>query len=360
MGLNLPNFVKRSQPALLGIDLSASSVKVVELVPGQKAAMRLQRYAIEPIERGAVTDGNIERPEQVAEALGRAMRRMSTRTREVAMAMPSSAVITKRIALPAGLPEEDYELQVESEASQYIPFAIEEVNLDFQILGPSAADPDEVEVLLAASRKEKVEDRVAVAEMCGLRPVVVDIDSYASRMAVDHVSAFLPNGGQGQIIAVFDIGQMVTGVSIVLNGQTIFEREQSFGGQQLTQDLMRLYGLSPEEAEVKKKTGELPENYQTDVLQPFIEQGVADVARALQFFFTSTPYARVDRIYLIGGSCVVPGLCESIAERTEVPTEILSPFQGMEIADSIRERQLRLDAPALVTACGLALRRFDA
>jgi type IV pilus assembly protein PilM len=360
VGLNLPNFVKRSQPALLGIDLSASSVKVVELVPGQKAAMRLQRYAIEPIERGAVTDGNIERPEQVAEALGRAMRRMSTRTREVAMAMPSSAVITKRIALPAGLPEEDYELQVESEASQYIPFAIEEVNLDFQILGPSAADPDEVEVLLAASRKEKVEDRVAVAEMCGLRPVVVDIDSYASRMAVDHVSAFLPNGGQGQIIAVFDIGQMVTGVSIVLNGQTIFEREQSFGGQQLTQDLMRLYGLSPEEAEVKKKTGELPENYQTDVLQPFIEQGVADVARALQFFFTSTPYARVDRIYLIGGSCVVPGLCESIAERTEVPTEILSPFQGMEIADSIRERQLRLDAPALVTACGLALRRFDA
>ena len=196
--------------------------------------------------------------------------------------------------------------------------------------------------------------------MCGLRPVVVDIDSYASRMAVDHVSAFLPNAGQGQIIAVFDIGQMVTGVSIVLNGQTIFEREQSFGGQQLTQDLMRLYGLSPEEAEVKKKTGELPENYQSDVLQPFIEQGVADVARALQFFFTSTPYARVDRIYLIGGACVVPGLCESIAERTQVATEILSPFQGMEIADSIRERQLRLDAPALVTACGLALRRFDA
>ena len=360
MGLNLPSFVKRSSSALLGIDLSASSVKVVELVPGQKASMRLQRYAIEPIERGAVTDGNIERPEQVAEALGRAMRRMSTRTRDVAMAMPSSAVITKRIALPAGLPEEDYELQVESEANQYIPFAIEEVNLDFQILGPSAADPDEVEVLLAASRKEKVEDRVAVAEMCGLRPVVVDIDSYASRMAVDHVSAFLPNAGQGQIIAIFDIGQMVTGVSIVLNGQTIFEREQSFGGQQLTQDLMRLYGLSPEEAEVKKKTGELPENYQSDVLQPFIEQGVADVARALQFFFTSTPYARVDRIYLIGGACVVPGLCESIAERTQVATEILSPFQGMEIADSIRERQLRLDAPALVTACGLALRRFDA
>ncbi len=360
MGLTLPSFIQRSPSSLLGIDLSPSSVKVVELVPGQKAGIRLQRYAIEPIERGAVTDGNIERPEQVAESLGRAMRRMSTRTRDVALAMPSAAVITKRITLPAGLSEEDYEFQVETEASQYIPFAIEEVNLDFQILGPSAADPEEVDVLLAASRKEKVEDRVAVAEMCGLKPVVVDIDSYASRMAVDHVSAFLPNGGQGQIIAVFDIGQMVTTASIILNGQTIFEREQSFGGQQLTQDLMRLYGLTQEEAEIKKKTGELPENYQTDVLTPFIEQGATDVGRALQFFFTSTPYARVDRIYLCGGSSVVPGLGEAIGERTQVPTEILSPFQGMEVSDSIRERQLRLDAPALVTACGLALRRFDA
>jgi type IV pilus assembly protein PilM len=360
VGLNFPDFFKRSSAGLLGIDISASSVKVVELLPGQKTAIRLERYAIEPIERGAVNDGNVENPELVAAALSRAMRRLGTRTREVALAMPASAVITKRIMLPAGLPEEDYELQVETEASQYIPFAIEEVNLDFQILGPSAIDADEIEVLLAASRKDKVEDRVAVAEMCGLRPVVVDIDSYAARIALEHVASFLPNGGQGQIIAVFDIGQSVTTVSIILNGATLFEREQIFGGQDLTQDLMRLYGLSPEEAELKKRTGELPENYRIDVLEPYIERGVTDITRALQFFFTSTPYSRVDRIYLAGGACIVPGLCEGVSERTQVPAEILSPFQGMEIADSVRERQLRLDAPALVTACGLALRRFDA
>ena len=144
MGLNFPDFFKRSSAGLLGIDISASSVKVVELLPGQKTAIRLERYAIEPIERGAVNDGNVENPELVAAALGRAMRRLGTRTREVALAMPASAVITKRIMLPAGLPEEDYELQVETEASQYIPFAIEEVNLDFQILGPSAIDADEM------------------------------------------------------------------------------------------------------------------------------------------------------------------------------------------------------------------------
>jgi len=360
VALSLPSLARRSSPPLLGIDISSSGVKVVELAPGHKASVCLQRYAIESVERGAIADGNVENPEQVAAALGRALRRMGTRTREVALAMPSSAVITKRITLPAGLSEEEYELQVESEASQYIPFAIEEVNLDFQILGPAAGGTDEVEVLLAASRKEKVEDRVAIIEMCGLKPMVVDVDTYAARAALDQVAGQLPNQGQGMVIAVFDIGSVVTNVSVVLNGQTIFEREQAFGGQHLTQDLVRLYGLTPEEAEVRKKTGDLPENYQADVLQPFVEQGAAEAARALQFFFTSTPYARVDRIYLAGGASVIPGLVEAVADRTGVPTGLLSPFEGMEIADSVREKQLRTDAPALLTACGLAMRRFDA
>ena len=345
---------------MVGVDLSSSSVKVVELVAGKSMPMRLERYAIEAIERGAINDGNIEKPEAVADALTRALRKMNCRTKEAALALPSAAVITKRITLPAGLSEEDYELQVEGEASQYIPFAIDEVNLDFQVLGPSAASDEEVEVLLAASRKEKVEDRVAVAEMAGLRPMVVDAEPYAARMAVDHVSAFLPNNGQGQVIAVFDIGQNTTRLTIVLNNQTIFERDQAFGGGQLTQDIVRLYGLVPEEAELKKKTGELPDNYAGDILAPFVEQGAIDISRALQFFFTSTPYTRVDRIFLAGGSSVVPGLVEAVADRTQVPTEIFTPFQGMEFADSIRERQLRLDAPSLLVASGLAMRRFDA
>ncbi|MGD9942819.1 MAG: pilus assembly protein PilM [Burkholderiaceae bacterium] len=344
---------------MVGIDLSASSVKVVELTKGQRTPMRLERYAIEPIERGAIVDGNIEKTEPVADALLRALRKCNSRAKEAALALPSGAVITKKIMLPAGMREEDYEVQVETEASQYIPFSIDEVNLDFQLLGPASNSEDEVDVLLAASRKEKVDDRVAVAEMAGLRPVVMDVEPYALRAAVDHVTEFLPNNGQGQIIAVFSIGQTTTSLTVVLNRQTIFEREQAFGGQQLTQDLVRLYGLTPEEAEVKKRTGDLPENYQRDLLQPFIEQGTTDIGRALQFFFTSTPYTRVDQIYLAGGSSVVPGLAEAVAERMQVPTEILSPFQGMEVADSIRERQLRADAPSLLIATGLAMRRFD-
>jgi len=353
------NLFRRAAPPLVGIDLSASSVKVVELQQGQRASMRLERYAIEPLERGAIVDGNIEKAEAVADALQRALRKCGSRAREAALALPSGAVITKKIMLPAGLHEEDYEIQVETEASQYIPFPIEEVNLDFQVLGPAAGAEDEVDVLLAASRKEKVDDRVAVAEMAGLRPVVVDVEPYALRAAVDHVVEFLPNKGQGQIIAVFSIGQTITYLTVVLNRQTIFEREQVFGGQQLTQDLVRLYGLTPEEAELKKRTGDLPDNYQRDLLQPFVEQAATDIGRALQFFFTSTPYTRVDQIYLAGGSSVVPGLAEAVAQRTQVPAEILSPFQGMELAGTVRERQLRADAPSLLVATGLAMRRFD-
>ena len=356
----LPNPFKRSAPPLVGVDISPSSVKLVELSLGGKAGMRLERYAIEPIERGAMVDGQVENPALVAEALARAIKKSGCRAKHVALALPSAAVITKRIALPGGLSEEDYELQVESEASQYIPFPIEEVNLDFQVLGEAAGSGDDVAVLIAASRKEKVEDRVAVAEMAGLKAVVMDVEQYAARVAIDHASAFLPGQGAGQVIAVFDIGQSITTLTVSLDGQTVFDREQAFGGSQLTQDVVRLYGLTPEEAEVKKKSGDLPDNFRRDLLAPFIEQAASEASRALQFFFTSTPYTRVDRVLVAGGCAVIEGLVDAIGQRTGVPTELFSPFQGMEFSASIRERQLRVDAPALLVAGGLAMRRFDA
>lgn len=359
MALSLSGLFSKSAPPLVGVDLSSSSVKLVELGRGERQAMKLLRYAIEPIERGAIVDGAIEKPEAVADSLRTALARAGFKGKHVALALPSAAVITKKILLAGDLRDEDYEVQVESEASQYIPFPIEEVNLDFQILGPSESSPEEVEILLAASRREKVDDRVAIAEMAGTTAMIVDVEPYAVRSALDHVTAFLPNAGQGQIVAVVMVGQNATHVSIVLNGQTIFEREQSLGGNQLTQDIVRMYGVTYEEAEQKKRTGDLPDSYDEEILQPFIEQGATDISRTLQFFFTSTPYSRVDQIYLAGGSAVLPGFVEAVRERTQVPTELFTPFQGMEVADSIREAQLRVDAPALMVATGLAMRRFD-
>jgi type IV pilus assembly protein PilM len=359
VGLILPSFLTRTQAPLLGIDFGASSVKVVELAVGRRSTMRLERYAIEPVERGAISDGNVEKPEAVADALIRALRKAGARTKTVALALPSSSVITKRIMLPVGLHDDDYEMQVESEASQYIPFAIEEVNLDFQILGPSAASPEDVDVLLAASRKEKLEDRVVVAEMAGLKPMIMDVEPYAARSSIDHIASLLPDHGQGLILAVFDIGMLSTSLTMVLDGQTIFERQQAFGGNQLTQDIARLYGLTPEEAELRKRSGDLPDNFEGDLLNPFVNQGATEISRALQFFFTSTLHTRIDRIFLAGGGAVTPGLVEAVAQRTKVVTQVLSPFEGMEISSSVREKQLRVDAPAMLVSCGLAMRRFD-
>ncbi len=357
MPFDLP-FSSKSPP-LIGLDIGSSSVKIVELSQAIGGGLRLERYAIEPLPRGAVVDGNIDKIEVVAEAVKRAWRRAGCKIKSVSMALPASAVITKRIALPANLREEELEMQVESEANQYIPFALDEVSLDFQVLGPIPNAPDDVEVLIAASRKEKVEDRMAVAQAAGLKPIVIDVESYAMRSALERLIGQLPNGGEGLVIAVFYVGANTTSVTVMHDGEAIYEREQPFGGQQLTGDIARTYGIPAEEAELKKRSGDLPANYENEVLRPFIDAAATEITRALQFFFTSTPYTRVDQIMLSGGSAVLAGLPEALMERAQVPTSVISPFKGMEISSGVRDKQLRLDAPALLTPCGLAMRRFD-
>jgi type IV pilus assembly protein PilM len=359
LALDLGTLIGKKNAPLVGLDISTSGVKLVELSQAGKNELRLERFASEPLPRGAVVDGNIENIEQVSEAVRRVWKKSGTRAKHVALGMPPASVITKKIILPGGLLEEELELQVETEASQYIPFALEEVSLDFDLIGPAQNSPEDVEVLLAATRKEKVEDRVAVAEAAGLKPLVMDIESYAARAAVDRLMAQLPKGGQGQIVALLQIGTQVTHISILLDGQTIYEREQPFGGNQLTQDIVRAYGLSQEEAEAKKKTGDLPEGYERELLEPFLESAAMEVTRAVQFFFTSTPYTRIDQIFLAGGCAVIPGLVETVAERTKISTSVVSPFKGMQLASSVREKQLRAEAPAYLVACGLAMRRFD-
>ena len=342
---------------LVGIDISTSSVRLVELTQG-KGEIRLERYAAEPLPRGAVVDGNIENMDQVVEAVRRVWKKSGTRAKLAALGMPPASVITKKIILPAGMSEDQLEVQVESEASQYIPFALDEVSLDFDVIGPAANSPEDIEVMLAASRREKVEDRVAIAEASGLKATVMDIESYAARAALDRVTAQLPEAGAGQVVALFQIGAQVTHISVMLDGVTVYEREQPFGGNALTQDIVRSYGMAFDEAESRKKSGDLPDNYGADLLAPFLESAALEVTRAIQFFYTSTPYTKVDQLFLAGGCALLPGLLELVASRTKISSAVISPFKGMQLAPSVRESQLRTDAPAYLVACGLALRRF--
>ena len=359
MDFNFGTLFGHKNPALLGLDISTSGIRLVELSEVGKNMLQLERYASEVLPRGAVVDGNIENLEQVAEAIQRALKKSSTRTRHVALGMPSASVITKKIILPAGSSEDELELQVENEASQYIPFSLDEVSLDFDVLGPAENAPDEIEVLLAATRKEKVEDRVAVAQTANLTPVVMDIESFAAHAAINRLIAAMPKAGEGKIVALFRIGAHLMHVSMLLDGQVVYEREQPFGGNQLTQDIVRAYGLNFEQAELKKRADELPDGYERELFEPFLETAGAEVTRAIQFFFTATPHTRIDQIFLAGGCAVMDGLVEAVAMRTKTPCAVVNPFQGMQFAAGVREKQLQLDAPAYLVACGLALRRFD-
>ena len=350
---------RTKSPSLVGVDISSTSIKLVELADAGNGAYRLERYAVENLPKDVVTDGNIANLDQVSEALRRAHKRLGSHNRKIALALPAAMVITKKIIVPSGQKEEELELAVEAEANQYIPFALDEVNLDFQVLGPAPNNPDEVEILIAASRKEKVEDRVAIAEAAGLKPLVMDVESYATQEAFRLIAPTLPVSGRDQNIALVDIGAHVTHFYVLRNDQFLFSRDQAFGGNQLTHDIQRAFNLSPEEAESAKKNQGLPENYDADVLQPFMETLALEITRALQFFFTSTSYSQVDHVVLAGGGALLPGLDELVAKRAGVATVVANPFGGMATSDRIRPRQLAQDAPLLLIATGLALRSFE-
>lgn len=351
-------FGSRAQ-SLAGLDISSSSVKMVELSGDEDSGYRVESYAIELLAKDMVQDGNIVDLDGVADAVRRALRRLPG-VRQVAMGLPPAAVITKKIMLPEGLREHEMEFHVESEANQYIPFPLDEVNLDFQVLGPSPVSADDVEVFVAASRKEKVEDRVAVAESAGIKAAIMDIESLALESAFRLVAQHIPDGVRGRTIALADLGANVMNVSILRDGAQIYAREQAIGGYKLTLDIARQYGLSPEEAEAAKRAGELPPEYERDLRRPFMDAVALELSRSLQFFFTSTQYNEVDHIVLAGGCAVMPNLAEVVSGRTQVATTVANPFEGMGLSSRVRSRNLVADAPALMVACGLAMRRVEA
>ena len=347
------------QPApLVGLDVSASSIKLVELSQDRAGEFTLERCAIEPLERGWINEGNFEKFDEVVEAARRLIKKSGTKAKHVAMALSASVVISKKLILPGGLSEREMEAQVEMEASQYIPFSLDEVSLDFCVIGPSASAAGDVEVMIAASRKEKVEDRQGLAEAMGLTPMVMDVESYAARLAAGRALERLPGGGANAVVALFEVGGLTSTMQVLRDDELLYERDQVFGGAQLTQLLTRQYGFTAEEAEAKKRAGELPEDYADVVLGPFVETLAQEVERALKFFFTSTPHNRVDLILLAGGSASLHGLTEVITEHTGCPCQVLNPFDGMALGRAVREQKMLREAPSYLTACGLAMRRF--
>ncbi len=351
-------FASRSK-TLAGLDITTSSIKLIELSQSGRN-FAVECYTAEPSPPNSITEKSIVDVDAVGEAVRRAMKRAGTKSAEVAIAISGDAAITKIIQMPANLNENDMEAQVEVQADQYIPFPMEEVSFDFQVIGESETDPEMVDVLLVATRTENVDQRRAAVESAGLKARVVDVEPFALENACSLMTHQMPDAGIGHQIAVVDFGASSTTFSVLEDLRVVYTRDFNFGGQQLTEEIMRIYGLSLEDAGRAKKEGGLPSNYQPEVLDPFIDDMTQQVSRSLQFFLASGGgREQPDQILVCGGCANIPGVAELIASKVGIPTEIGDPLGSMKISSRARSQGVQADATALLTACGLALRSFD-
>ena len=351
-------FLSNKSNLMIGLDISSTSVKLLELSKSSDR-YRVEAYAVEPLPPNAVVEKNISDVEGVGEAIKRVIGRSKCSARQAAVAVAGSAVITKTIEMDAELTDDEMENQITVEADQYIPYPLDEVAIDFEVQGLSERNPDQVEVLLAACRKENVEMREAALDIGQVKPAVVDIEAHAMKRAFEILKSQLGSNPDDLVVAIIDIGATMTTLSVLADDRSIYTREQLFGGKQLTEEIQRRYSLSFEEAGLAKKQGGLPDDYEREVLEPFKEAVLQQVTRSLQFFFSSSQYDDVDYIVLAGGTSSIDGLAGMIENKLGTPTIIANPFGDMSLSSKVDADALANDAPAMMIACGLAMRSFD-
>ena len=345
---------RKRQGSRVGIDISSTTIKLLELSESD-SGYRVEAYSVASLPQGAVFEKNINNVGEVATAIQSVMHQSRSRATEVVAAVSGSSVINKTIAMPAGLTDEEMETQIALEADQYIPYPLEEVALDFEVQGPTPGRDDQVDVLLAACRRETIDLRVEALELAGLTPKVIDVEAYSMERAYELIR---PVAGvdPAATVAVVDIGATMTTLSVINQGANAYTREQNFGGKQLTDEIMRRYGLPLREAGLAKKQGGLPDGYEEEVLTPFKEAVIQQVGRSLQFFYSSSSFNAVDHIFLAGGVAATDGLVSLVGSRLATPTTIANPFHNMSISPRVTAVALSGDAPAMMVAAGLALR----
>lgn len=342
---------------VIGLDIGSSYVRALQLSESG-GGYRIEHFAMEPLREGVVVDKTVQDIEAISAAIDRAVKNSGTRSKACAIAVSGPAVFTKIIALPSNLAESDVESQIQIEANQYVPYPLDEVSLDFDILGPSARNPDLIDILLAASKSENVESRQDALEAVGLTAKVVDVEAFAIANAFelirerDHLS-------KNEAVGIFDIGRDLTTLLVLRGGRVIYNREHPFGGHQLTEETMRRYEMTPEQASFFERGEEGPEDFEREVLEPFQLNIVHQVSRALQFFASSNEYSPISTIYLAGGTASLKGLAAMVQQELGLTTRVADPISGLDVAPSVAVSALKRNTPNLMVAMGLALRGFD-
>ena len=354
----LSQLFKKPSSMMVGIDIGSHCIKAV-LLQETDAGLRLEALAIEPIPKGAMSERSIQDIEAIGNVIAKLKRKIPKSVQTAAVAVSGQTVITKVIFMDVSLTDAELESQIAIEADSLIPYPLDEVNIDFEKLAINEADPSKVNVLLSAARTESVQARVGALETANLKAAVVDVETYALSRAMDVYYQQLPSDAYNKCVAVVDIGAVLMLVSVVQEGETIYTRDQVFGGDQYTNSIVAYYNKSFDEAEIGKTTGDLPPNYTFEVLAPFQTSLLQQVRRAVQMFLTTSGKDQVDYIVLTGGTAMIEGLDRLLIEELGIHTVVAEPFANIEISPKIDRNMLQRHRTQFAIATGLALRSFS-
>lgn len=344
-------------PPLIGLDIGSSSIRLLQL-SRHGASYRIDHFAIEPLPSGVIVEKSVQDIEAISEAIRSAVRNSGSNSKYCAVAVSGSAVFTKTISLPANLADADIESQVQIEANQYIPYPLDEISLDFEVLGPSARNADMVDILLAASKNENVESRQDALESLGLKARVVDVESFAIANAFELIRE-RDGIRSSETVGIFDVGSDLSSLLVLRNGRVVYTRDHPFGGNQLTEEIMRRYDMTAEQATFFMRDEPGPDHFEDEVLEPFMLNVVHQISRALQFYSSSAEFSNIRTIYLAGSMAGIKGLAEIVEQELGIKTSVADPVTGLDVASSVAVQVLKRNAPNLMVAMGLALRGFD-
>ncbi|HEY6871488.1 MAG TPA: type IV pilus assembly protein PilM [Geobacteraceae bacterium] len=338
----------------VGVDIGSSSVKIVQLKE-QKGTYHLVNVGILPLSAEAIVDNTLMDSSSIVETIRNLVKSLNINATEAVCSISGNAVIIRKIVLPA-MTTEELEEQIQWEAEQYIPFDINDVSIDFQILAPDEHDPGKMNVLLVASKKDIVNDYIAVFNETGLRLAVVDVDSFAVQNAFEINYDVFPE----EVVALVNIGANIMNLNIVKAGSSLFTRDVQLGGSVYTDEIQKQFGVSSEEAEHMKISGKCPDQEKLqDILSRLNETLALEMRRSLDFYNSTASEGKIGKVCLSGGAAKTANLAEAVSQRLGVPVEILNPFHKIKCNEKgFDSGYLREIAPLMTVAMGLATRRL--
>lgn len=341
---------------LVGLDIGSSGIKLVQLKENRGRYI-LQKFGFKPLEPEVIVDGTVMDEGRVVSAIKELFDELNVKVKQVAVSISGHAVIIKKISLPP-MPDDELEGQVKLAAEQYIPFDINEVNIDFHVLPPSEGDADgqEMSVILVAAKKDKINELTELVKGAGLFPMVMDVDAFA----IENMHAINYPVSQDETTALVNVGASVMNINIVSKGVSLFTRDIPIGGNRYTEAIQRELGLAYEEAEELKKGGRSSSNNQAavhGVIDSVNAEVASEIARTIDYFKSTVSDGDVQQVLLCGGGAQVAGLVQQLRDRMQATVEVANPFAEVDTSGSdFDQATLAEMAPMAAVGIGLALR----